>query len=72
VRAIYGSAANTVIVPLQDLLGLDNSARMNSPGSAAGNWEWRLARALPRSLARRLREYTATYGRQLEPSTAEG
>jgi 4-alpha-glucanotransferase len=72
VRAVYASAANTVIVPLQDLLGLDNSARMNSPGSAEGNWEWRLAGALPRSLARRLRDFTATFGRQLEPSTAQG
>ena len=27
---------------LQDVLRLDNSARMNSPGKAAGNWMWRI------------------------------
>ena len=34
--------ADTCIVPLQDWLGLDNSARMNTPGTVDGNWSWRL------------------------------
>lgn len=37
-----------VILPLQDVLLLDNAARMNIPGTAAGNWEWR---ALPEMLS---------------------
>ncbi|HRV30456.1 MAG TPA: 4-alpha-glucanotransferase [Kiritimatiellia bacterium] len=35
------SNGNTFVVPLQDLLGLDSSARMNTPGVASGNWQWR-------------------------------
>jgi 4-alpha-glucanotransferase len=38
----YGSVAEIAIVPLQDLLGLDESCRMNMPSSAEGNWAWRL------------------------------
>ena len=63
VRALYASIANTAIVPLQDLLGLDNAARMNAPGSPDGNWEWRMGAALPASLARKLHEFARTYGR---------
>jgi 4-alpha-glucanotransferase len=36
------SVANTVILPMQDVLGLGAEARMNCPGTAEGNWEWRL------------------------------
>jgi len=35
------SNANTTIFPLQDILGLDSSARMNTPGTIEKNWEWR-------------------------------
>jgi len=35
------SNANTAIYPLQDVLGLDSSARMNVPGRESGNWAWR-------------------------------
>jgi malto-oligosyltrehalose synthase/4-alpha-glucanotransferase len=42
VRMCYASAAKTVIIPMQDILGLDSSARMNIPSSSAGNWTWRL------------------------------
>lgn len=39
----YGmlSVANTVIVPLQDYMQLDTEARLNTPGTAKGNWQWR-------------------------------
>ena len=42
VSDVVSSSANTAILPLQDLLGLDNSARMNVPGLADGNWSWRI------------------------------
>jgi 4-alpha-glucanotransferase len=32
------SSADTAVIPLQDLLGLGNEARMNLPNSTAGNW----------------------------------
>jgi 4-alpha-glucanotransferase len=35
------SNANTAIYPLQDVLGMDSSARMNVPGRESGNWAWR-------------------------------
>ncbi len=36
------SGCANIIVPAQDILGLDSSARMNVPGTALGNWQWRL------------------------------
>ena len=36
------SIADTVILPMQDLLGLGSEARMNCPGTPQNNWEWRL------------------------------
>lgn len=41
ITALFESVADTVIVPLQDVLGLDSTARMNTPGIEAGNWRWR-------------------------------
>lgn len=41
IRTAFNSVANTAIVPMQDVLGLDGSNRMNLPGSAVGNWGWR-------------------------------
>ena len=36
------SGCNRYIIPMQDILGLDDEARMNIPGTALGNWQWRL------------------------------
>ena len=36
------SIADTVILPMQDVLGLGSEARMNCPGIAENNWEWRV------------------------------
>jgi 4-alpha-glucanotransferase len=41
-RAAFASVAQFAIVPMQDILGLDSSGRMNIPGVADNNWEWRL------------------------------
>ncbi|MCH5287946.1 MAG: 4-alpha-glucanotransferase [Christensenellaceae bacterium] len=42
VRAVLAGNADTAIVPMQDVLGLDNDARMNLPGTIGGNWLWRM------------------------------
>ncbi|MCB2231021.1 4-alpha-glucanotransferase [bacterium] len=42
IRLIMVSVAETVIVPMQDLLGLGAEARMNVPSTANGNWTWRV------------------------------
>jgi 4-alpha-glucanotransferase len=44
IRAGYASASRMFIVPLQDLLSLGSEARMNTPGQAVGNWQWRFTR----------------------------
>ena len=36
--------APVVVFPLQDLLGLDDKARMNIPGTSKGNWIWQAKR----------------------------
>ncbi len=45
IQAAMRSGAETVIFPLQDVFGLDESSRMNLPGVAAGNWTWRISSA---------------------------
>jgi len=42
IRAAFASVAAFAIIPMQDILGLDSSGRMNLPGVADGNWGWRL------------------------------
>lgn len=64
IRAVLASVADTAMVPLQDLLGLGTTARMNLPNSTSGNWSWRFRPgALNDGLARRLRNLTELYGR---------
>lgn len=41
IRLGLSSVARYVIFPLQDVFGLDSSARMNTPGVGIGNWSWR-------------------------------
>jgi 4-alpha-glucanotransferase len=64
IRAAQGSVAVLSVAQLQDVLGLGAEARMNTPASAEGNWNWRYAAgALTDELAARLRETTRMYGR---------
>jgi 4-alpha-glucanotransferase len=72
IELALASRAARAIVPAQDVLGLGSEARMNRPGAAYGNWEWRLepGRLTP-ALARRLRAGTEAHGR-LPGSGASG
>jgi len=71
IRTCYASVANTVIVPLQDLLGLGSEARMNRPGTHADNWQWRTtAGAFSPALADKLAHLTRLYERQ-QPQAAQ-
>lgn len=67
VRAAYGSVARWAIVPLQDLLGLGEGARFNTPGEAVGNWSWRCTESQLEACAREsgpyLAELVGLYGR---------
>jgi len=58
------SVAKTSIIPLQDILGLGEEARMNTPGKQSGNWLWRFqAEQLTLTVKERLAEMTVIYGR---------
>ncbi|MFN6946141.1 MAG: 4-alpha-glucanotransferase [Cytophagaceae bacterium] len=63
-RMAMASVAQTAILPLQDVLGLDEKSRMNMPASVEKNWFWRL---LPGQLTKMheelLREWTKMYNR---------
>ena len=64
IRLIMMSVADTVIVPMQDVLALGSWARMNTPSTIAGNWEWRLDPALVTpDVIGMLGEMTQIYGR---------
>lgn len=64
VRAALASVAALAVLPVQDLLGLDGAARMNTPGTIVGNWAWRLMPGqLDPALAARLRTTLEIYGR---------
>ncbi|HET6489484.1 MAG TPA: 4-alpha-glucanotransferase, partial [Syntrophales bacterium] len=64
IRLVMMSVARTSVIPMQDVLGLGNEARMNVPGGKGSYWRWRL---LPGQLNRRLEQWllemTKTYGR---------
>ena len=45
IRAVSKSPSMLCIVPMQDILCLESSARMNIPGTMSGNWVWRLKKS---------------------------
>jgi 4-alpha-glucanotransferase len=64
VEMVSQSRAMTSIFPVQDILGLGTEARMNTPGTTQGNWEWRLRTGqLTDDALERLRDLTALTGR---------
>jgi 4-alpha-glucanotransferase len=64
IRALMASVADTVLFPLQDVIGLGTEARMNLPGRPGGNWRWRFRRdQLTDEHQARLKELSALYDR---------
>ena len=64
IREVMKSVANTVLFPMQDVLGLGSEARMNTPGTLGGNWIWRLsADGLRDEDKCRLKQFTEIYDR---------
>ena len=65
IALILRSAAATCIIPMQDWLGLDNSARINQPSTVGQNWRWRLKKSqLTRKLQKEICQLTTRYGRK--------
>lgn len=64
IKTALASVADTVVIPMQDYLGLGNEARINMPSSLGGNWEWRMkADACTEELAQKIYKLTKIYGR---------
>ncbi len=62
--AAMASHAATCIIPMQDYLGLDNSARTNKPSTVGQNWRWRVdSKALTSALAAEIYSLSRIYGR---------
>ncbi len=64
IRAALASVADTVLIPMQDILGLGSEARMNLPGRQSGNWQFRFTwdQVTP-NIKARLRELNLLYER---------
>ncbi|MFF2409980.1 4-alpha-glucanotransferase [Streptomyces sp. NPDC058092] len=68
-RLAYRSTADLAILPLQDVLGLDESARVNVPGVAGRNWRWRITSdALTSDAVRMLSKLAADHCRSAVPA----
>ena len=65
IRAALSSVADLAVIPMQDYLGLDSRARMNTPATLGGsNWQWRMKRgAADAALAAKIRRLTEITGR---------
>jgi 4-alpha-glucanotransferase len=64
IREVMKSVANTVLFPMQDVLGRGSEARMNTPGTLGGNWTWRLRPDCLREADQcRLKLFTEIYDR---------
>ena len=73
VRTLIASTARLTVIPLQDLLEQDGSARINLPGTSTGNWEYRCrARDLAPELAAAFRDLNQLYGRVPDSPEAAG
>ena len=68
IRVAYASVANSVIIPMQDILKLGTEARMNFPGKLGGNWSWRFTWSqVPFELQFFYKELTKLYERPPKP-----
>lgn len=64
-QALLASIAKIVVLPVQDVIGLDSTGRMNTPGTVGDpNWAWRMqAGTLNHKAIERLKHLTHVYGR---------
>lgn len=64
IRAALASVADTAILTMQDYMGLSSEARINTPSTLGGNWQWRIdGGCINDWLAHIIRENVALYGR---------
>jgi 4-alpha-glucanotransferase len=64
IRLAYASVSKIAVIPMQDILGLDESARMNTPASIDSNWLWRMRPGkISREIEDRLARWMELYNR---------
>lgn len=64
IRAALGCVADTAVIPIQDYLALGGEARINTPSTLGGNWEWRMkSGACTKELSEHMLELARLYGR---------
>jgi 4-alpha-glucanotransferase len=68
IKLAFASVANLAIIPVQDILGFGESARMNRPGRIKGNWQWRLN---SRSAAKTSAQSKTKTGGELTPQISK-
>ena len=63
-RLAMGSAAQLCVTPIQDILGIDGSGRINMPSTLGGNWTWQMEKgAFDKKIVHKLYRMTQLYGR---------
>lgn len=63
-RLAYSSVSRIAMIPMQDVLGLDEKSRMNTPASVGNNWMWRMREGqMNQKLEERLRRSVRIYNR---------
>jgi len=63
-KVAWGCVSNTVIVTMQDLLGLGSGSRMNIPSTVGMNWKWRASKeSINDELAKKINKYMKVYKR---------
>ena len=64
IKSAMATSADTVILQMQDFLGLDNEARINKPSTSENNWKWRIGQGCVNNwLAQIIYDCTALYFR---------
>lgn len=67
IRGAFSSVAERTIIPLQDWLKIGCSGRINTPGLAGNNWQWRIKEGvLTNNLSEKILSYTKIYNRTQE------
>lgn len=66
-RLAYGSIADVVVFQTQDILKLDNHARMNFPSTLGTNWKWRMRKGeLGQQQKQDLQYLASIFGREMQ------
>ena len=65
IKAAISSCADNCVIPMQDIIGCGNEARMNMPSTTGSNWTWRMkSKDLNEKAAKELLFLTELYGRK--------